>query len=425
MVAPISVELSQFFPTPLPSPAPSLGIDPFAPNFVGTVSKMLKRTIAARCRSDDSLLSRVRDETAEGMEVYRLHLLEDEVQYRRDEESVVIQGIAKLLTRLALKEHVDMPQLSREAAAKRKLEDEERERLARERAILEDIQRRAEAARQQSVDRKAQRVRREAHVQELGRRYPGTPGAIPFASRLNRDIPRRRTFSNGLDLEQAKAVFDACGEVVTERRRRREEEIEDRSFTLSTSSDNSIMEEDEEDASDVDEDNEDNELTIHGSGLKTILPVVIAAPPVRNRNLEYLRKEWYDARSSVDKAYRDWDFTKARHAYNTLWVQLQTAKVVLSQPLTFSTFPWPLMATPSAPYDISVKDIAEFLYHGLASTAAKQKALDGAMIQWHADNFVRAGIVQQITPSEVETVKMGQMIVFSCLQELAQSFAKA
>ncbi|KZV91046.1 hypothetical protein EXIGLDRAFT_694049 [Exidia glandulosa HHB12029] len=159
MVAPIALE--QFFPTPLPSPAPGMGIDPHAPTFVGSVSKLLKTSLDARRRSDDTLLARVRGETVRGMEVYRLHLVEDEIRYRRDEETVVLGGIAKLLTRLMEKEKIDMAGLDNEAAAKRTQENDELERLAREKAIVADMERRAKAA-----DREAERVRKD--IRKMG-----------------------------------------------------------------------------------------------------------------------------------------------------------------------------------------------------------------------------------------------------------------
>ncbi|KZV91045.1 hypothetical protein EXIGLDRAFT_837345 [Exidia glandulosa HHB12029] len=279
----------------------------------------------------------------------------------------------------------------------------------------------------------------EARIRDFGRRvvaplrslgtqpatYPGTPGVQRLPTRLDRDIPRRRTFSNGLDIDKAKAVFETCKNVASEHRRRREEESQDFSFT-STFSEDSIMEEDE----DSDVDNDENEITIHPGNIHLLdAPLILTAPAAPRPgeiDLLFLKKEWLKARTSVDIATHEWECQKAQHAYGALWTSIKTASGPLCEPLTFETFPWPMVTAPGAPYDIEVKDVVEFLFSGAKSSAQRQKALDNALKLWHADNFVRLGVVNHICKSDVELVKTGQMIVFSVLQELAgYNFGKA
>lgn len=420
MVSSIDISLTSLYP--VQNTSGNWGIDIHSPTFITNISKLMKVTLDARHRGDEELLARVQSEVDAGGDAMRLSLLQDELRYRRDEECTVVGTIGRLLMRLRASEAVDMERIDSEAALKRTSEQDELDRLRRERGIIEDMQRRAEA----SYD-----SRRDERLQELHRRYPGTPEARRLPSRLDRDFPRRRAASIA-NFEKAKEVFDQCDRVSKERQRRREEEEQDLSHITAFSADDSIMEEDEDDSDDSDD--EGNELTIHGNFQQTVRAVQLAAPPQRHVLLADLKSQWEKVRTEVDQACREWEQSKiniassstarARRAYYTaIWAQLKAYHSALAKPLTFSTFPWPLLATPTSVNSISVAQVAEFFDEGPTSPTEKKKILQDAMKQWHSESFKASRVLQQVHSQDVETIKLGRMVVHGHLAQLLQDYA--
>ncbi|PFH51555.1 hypothetical protein AMATHDRAFT_47068 [Amanita thiersii Skay4041] len=104
---------------------------------------------------------------------------------------------------------------------------------------------------------------------------------------------------------------------------------------------------------------------------------------------------------------------EAWKSYESRWTALATS----SEVLTFLTIPWPVLARPEYPGDITLEDIKAFLLWSTHSQSqARKERMRSAQLRWHPDRFRR--FIKRVAEDERKEVEEGVGIVARCLNKL-------
>ncbi|KAF8630648.1 hypothetical protein AX15_002798 [Amanita polypyramis BW_CC] len=105
--------------------------------------------------------------------------------------------------------------------------------------------------------------------------------------------------------------------------------------------------------------------------------------------------------------------TDAWTSYETQWAAMQAS----SDPLTFSSIPWPLLSVPDTPESMAPADIASFLLSPLHSQSrTSRERIRSAQLRWHPDRFRR--FMGRVDEADKAAVEEGVGVVARCLNDL-------
>jgi len=435
------------------------------PDFIASIPRILCATLGKRQGGDAELHIQVKGEVAQGESGQKkLYLVEDEMQFRRNEEGTILLHIAKLMTRLARGEKLDIAAINDTLERQQAAEEEQ----LRQQCAAEDVRRRIEDG-----NRLGLRNARVPSTHDRSR-YPGTPDAKSLASSRSKDqYPRRRAESSAhgsASVQKVAAVFNACHRITAERQRRLEEEAEDCLHAHTHMSKESIVEPDVEDSSDEEDYGteivvrrdieavfdetvrtaapsvalaappmgkkkaaQENEATktvsIHGNFVDTMRVVQAATPQKKRLLLEDLRAQWEQVRNDVDRAVHDWDKVKktiaststrakAAHVrYTSAWATFEARKQA-TPAMSFAMFPWPMLIAPRSIQEITRENVEEFLFH--EGDKDRLKIVRDSLALWHESNFAKLDVMRNVAARDHDTVYVGQAKVLAVLQELKE-----
>ncbi|KAL5485198.1 hypothetical protein ACEPAI_7840 [Sanghuangporus weigelae] len=119
------------------------------------------------------------------------------------------------------------------------------------------------------------------------------------------------------------------------------------------------------------------------------------------------------------KAVADRTMANAWMVYERNWTAISSASS--SDPLSFSSIPWPTLSRPSGPSSITLEAISAFLLSDAHSTSqTPRERIKEALRRWHPDRFVR--FLRRVPPEEQSMVEEAVGIVARCLNELLSRY---
>jgi hypothetical protein len=105
--------------------------------------------------------------------------------------------------------------------------------------------------------------------------------------------------------------------------------------------------------------------------------------------------------------------TEAWQAYEIRWAALPTS----TEPLAFTSIPWPISSPPVNVASITPAGIVQFLFSPLHSqNQSRKERIRSAQLRWHPDRFRR--LLGRVEEGEKQTVEEGVGIVARCLNDL-------
>ncbi|KAL5528421.1 hypothetical protein ACEPAF_7557 [Sanghuangporus sanghuang] len=103
--------------------------------------------------------------------------------------------------------------------------------------------------------------------------------------------------------------------------------------------------------------------------------------------------------------------------YEENWAAISSS----SDPLSFSSIPWPTLSRPSDPSSITLQAISAFLLSDTHSnTLTPRERIKEALRRWHPDRFVR--FLRRVPPEGQSMVEEAVGIVARCLNELLSRY---
>jgi len=134
----------------------------------------------------------------------------------------------------------------------------------------------------------------------------------------------------------------------------------------------------------------------------------------KRRNMEEkLRAMEARERDRRERAKAEKAIVDAWRKYQDQWAAICTS----TDPLTFSTIPWPLATQPTGVDGITPAGIVIFLFSNLHSQGYSRKdRIRSAQLRWHPDRFRR--LMARVVEKDKEAVEEGVGIVARCLNDL-------
>lgn len=128
---------------------------------------------------------------------------------------------------------------------------------------------------------------------------------------------------------------------------------------------------------------------------------------------EKLRAIEEKERDRRERVKADKVIVDAWRKYQDQWAAISTS----TQPLTFSTIPWPLATQPTGTDGIAPAGIVMFLFSTLHSQGYSRKdRIRSAQLRWHPDRFRR--LMARVVEKDRPAVEEGVGIVARCLNDL-------
>lgn len=109
--------------------------------------------------------------------------------------------------------------------------------------------------------------------------------------------------------------------------------------------------------------------------------------------------------------------------YERIWGALSNPSPTMDLTLTFATMPWPLLAPPSSPANITLAAITAFLFHAQrpdpspSSEKSRRARLKEELLRWHPDKFEHR-VLSHVVLADREAVLAGADAVIKVLNEL-------